>query len=100
MTKEQVYASIMYLDGFIENYDTVKEFLDKSTNQKDKNKHNEKLYEIMFDAKKYIIENDLFKFAVSDNKNREKIFLEELTKVSYFKKDLKGFISNLENKIL
>jgi len=99
MTKNEIHDSIDYLENIIDKFSMLKGYLETSTNLKERTKYNELLFDKMFDAKNYIKENGIYKFAFQDNERAENVFLTGLTKERYFTSDLKGLITKLRNKL-
>lgn len=95
MTSEIINNAILYLSGSIENFIVINDLLKSTKNQKEKTKLEEKLFEIMFDAKNFVKENQLYKIALGANDRLEKVYLDGMTKPSFFEKDLKGLINSL-----
>lgn len=89
--------AIDYLEGSIVKFNNLNKLIQLSTDPKKKTKFIETLFEIMFDAKHYIEEYNLYKISLDvDN---EKPRLDGLTKVRYFEKEIGYLVMNLKTKI-
>lgn len=99
MTSNEIRKSVIYLEELIDRFLFFKANLETSTNLKDRNKYNELLFDKMIEAKEYINEYGIYRFASHDAERAENIFLTGLTKPKYFVKDLRGLISKLESKL-
>lgn len=99
MKTKIINEAILYLEGSIEDFIQVKDLLNSSTNQKDKTKYNEKLFDVMIDTKEYVKENSLYKIGLDNDDRLEKVNLDGMTKPIYFEKDIKYLVTKLKSKI-
>lgn len=99
MTTNEIRESITYLEGQIERFILFKGKLETSTNQKDKTKYNEFLFDEMIDARDYIKEYGIYRFAFYDKEKAENVFLTGLTKPKYFVADLRNLLNKLKEKL-
>ena len=100
MNNQEITDGIEFLERKIKDFDIVQKMFDISKNSKEKNILEEKLYDVMFEAKDYILADDCYEFVYADsNAGRKSAFISGLTKKTYFRKDLKYFIDNFKQKI-
>lgn len=89
--------AIDYLEGSIVKFNELRKLVNSSTNIKQKTKFNETLYEIMEDAKGYIIDTNLSEIGLDAVNTRP--YIDGLINTRYFEKYIGYFIMNLKAKI-